>query len=75
MYNIGDEHSTSRADCNSNEISSFGLLAYRKEEALKYDYARDLYKVAIKIEDIATILKVDNTIRCKKFKVIERVAK
>ena len=53
--------------------NSFGLSAWTKEEAVEYCEEK-LFKVAIKVEDIACIVHNGNKIRARKIRIVEEMS-
>jgi hypothetical protein len=70
-YEVGKEYE-SHADCNINNESSFGLSAWTKENAIEHCNEK-LFKVAIKLEDIAAIVQDNNKIRARKIRIIKEI--
>ena len=70
-YEVGKEYE-SLADYNIDNQDSFGLSAWTKEKALEYCKEK-LFKVAIKLEDIACIVQNRNKIRASKLRIIEEI--
>ena len=71
FYEVGKVYE-SHADCNADNDNSFGLSAWTKEEAIDY-CDKKLFKVAIKVEDIACIVHEGNKIRARKIRIVEEV--
>ena len=71
-YEVGKEYE-SHADYNIDNENSFGLSAWTKRGALEY-CPQKLFKVAIKLEDIACIVQSGNKIRASKLRIIEEIA-
>ena len=71
FYEVGKIYE-SHADSNADNDSSFGLSAWTKDKAIAYCNER-LFKVAIKVEDIACIVHNGNKIRARKIRIIEEV--
>ena len=63
----------SHADCNADNENSFGLSAWTKEKAIEYCNEK-LFKVAIKVEDIACIVHDGNKIRARKIRIVEEMS-
>jgi phosphoribosylanthranilate isomerase len=70
-YEVGKEYE-SHADCNINYENSFGLSAWTKEKAIEYCNEK-LFKIGIKLEDIAAIVQNNNKIRARKIRIIEEI--
>ena len=71
-YEVGKEYE-SHADYNECNEDSFGLSAWTREKALEY-CGEKLFKVAIKLEDIACVVQDGNKLRASKLRIIEEVA-
>jgi hypothetical protein len=70
-YEVDKEYE-SHADCNINNDASFGLSAWTKENAIEHCNEK-LFKVAIKLEDIAAIVQDNNKIRARKIRIIKEI--
>jgi hypothetical protein len=70
-YEVGKEYE-SHADCNIDYENSFGLSAWTKEKAIEHCNEK-LFKVGIKLEDIAAIVQDNNKIRARKIRIIEEI--
>jgi len=71
-YEVGNEYE-STADVNEDDNNSFGLSAWTKDGALKYYSAGKLFKVGIKLEDLACIVHDGNKIRARKIRILEEL--
>ena len=71
-YEIGKTY-TSNCDCNVDNESSFGLSAWKKEDALKYYNGGKLLKVKIPIDKIGAIVHNGNKIRAFELTVIDEI--
>jgi phosphoribosylanthranilate isomerase len=69
-YEVGKEYE-SHADCNIDDDASFGLSAWTKKKAIEYCNEK-LFKVGIKLKDIAAIVQ-DNKIRARKIRIIKEI--
>jgi hypothetical protein len=70
-YEIGGIYE-SQADTNVDNNNSFGLSAWTREKAIEYCNEK-LFKVGIKLEDIAAIVHKGGKIRARKIRIIEEV--
>ena len=70
-YEVGKEYE-SHADYNEDNENSFGLSAWTKERALEY-CDQKLFKVEIKLSDVACIVQDGNKIRASKLRIIEEI--
>ena len=71
-YEVGKEYE-SNADFNIDNRDSFGLSAWTKTKALDYHSYGKLFKVGIKPEDLACVIKDENKLRATKIKILEEV--
>jgi hypothetical protein len=71
LYEVGKEYE-SHADYNIDNDASFGLSAWTKERAMQHCKEK-LFKVAIKLEDIAAIVQDNNKIRARKIRIIKEI--
>ena len=71
QYEVGKVYE-SHADSNVDNDNSFGLSAWTKEKAIDYCDEK-LFKVAIKVEDIACIVHNGNKIRARKIRIVEEI--
>ena len=71
FYEVGRVYE-SNADCNADNDNSFGLSAWTKDKAIEYCEEK-LFKVAIKVEDIACIVHDGNKIRARKIRIVEEI--
>ena len=70
-YEVGGVYE-SHADANIDNENSFGISAWTKEKAIEY-CGEKLFKVGIRIEDIAAIVHNGGKIRARKIRIIEEV--
>ena len=70
-YEVGKVYE-SHADGNLNEENSFGLSAWTKEGALKYNSDGELYKIKVHIDDVVAIVYEKKKLRCTKIEIVEK---
>jgi hypothetical protein len=70
-YDVGCEYEA-HADSNVDNENSFGLSAWSEERAREY-CSEKVYKVGIKVEDVAAVVQEGGKIRARKIRIIEEV--
>ena len=71
-YEVGKEYEGT-ADHNSETTNSFGLSAWTRWDALNYYSNGKLFKVGIKLEDLACVVRYGSKLRARKIKILEEI--